>query len=286
MSWVLRGRVNLRCRTAPSHASLEDARRTRPLDEPRLAMRACEGRGVATVDEVLARLEAEGIAVDEQRNLPNGQVQVWTRQLDACVNVWANGTCSVQGADAAELEALLGDLVGTSKRGRRRRPATSPAPSAPRSVPLEAKEPPAEVFVVYGHDAAARTQLEAMLRRWHCEPLILDQLPSEGATIIEKLAKYQEHVGFGVVLATPDDPAPGGELRRARQNVVLELGMLLTKLGRERVAILLKSPSTMERPSDIDGLIYLGFSDNVEEVKVALAREMEARGYVIPVGRL
>ena len=44
-----------------------------------------------------------------------------------------------------------------------------------------------KVFVVYGHDEPARTQLEAMLRRWGMEPLILDQLPSEGQTIIEKL---------------------------------------------------------------------------------------------------
>ena len=44
-----------------------------------------------------------------------------------------------------------------------------------------------DVFVVYGHDENARTQLEAMLRRWNIEPLILDQLPSEGMTVIEKL---------------------------------------------------------------------------------------------------
>jgi predicted nucleotide-binding protein len=45
---------------------------------------------------------------------------------------------------------------------------------------------------------------------------------------------------------------------RARQNVVLELGMLLAKLGRPRVAILLKNQATMERPSDLQGLIYRG----------------------------
>ena len=60
--------------------------------------------------------------------------------------------------------------------------------------------------MVYGHDTTARTQLEAMLRRWELDPLILDQLPSEGQTLIEKLEKYaQSDVGFAVVLATPDD---------------------------------------------------------------------------------
>lgn len=44
-----------------------------------------------------------------------------------------------------------------------------------------------------------------MLRRWDLEPLILDQLPSDGSTIIEKLEKYTNKADFGIVLATPDD---------------------------------------------------------------------------------
>ena len=42
-----------------------------------------------------------------------------------------------------------------------------------------------KIFVVYGHDTGARSQLEAMLRRWGLDPLFLDQLASEGQTIIE-----------------------------------------------------------------------------------------------------
>ncbi len=146
--------------------------------------------------------------------------------------------------------------------------------------------------MVYGHDTDARTQLEAMLWRWNLEPLILDQLPSEGATLIEKLEKYaNDDVRFAVVLATPDDE---GNARgkaderefRARQNVVLELGILLAKLGRPRVAILLKQQEQMERPSDLHGVIYLAFADDVDEVKVTLAKEMAKQGIAIDVGRL
>ena len=42
----------------------------------------------------------------------------------------------------------------------------------------------------------------------------------------------------------------------------------------------------MERPSDIEGLLYMSFTDNVEEVKATLAREMDSKGYSIPVNRL
>ena len=148
---------------------------------------------------------------------------------------------------------------------------------------------PSRVFVVYGHDAAARTQTEAMLRRWGLEPLFLDQLPSEGQTIIEKLEGHTADAQFAVVLATPDDEGhraghPGEKAFRARQNVVLELGMLLEKLGRKRVAILLKEQDKMERPSDIQGLICIPFRDNLEkEAGLSLAKEMCAQGYDIKV---
>ena len=162
------------------------------------------------------------------------------------------------------------------------------------SVPIAPKpeEPNKKVFVVYGHDAPARTQLDAMLRRWGLEPVILDQLPSKGQTIIEKLEDYTEDVGFGVVLATPDDigfPKTHEDQRafRARQNVVLELGMLLVKLGRPKVAILLGNQVEMERPSDIQGLIYIPFKDDLQrEAGPALAKEMAAQGYNIDVARL
>ncbi|MBV9375519.1 MAG: nucleotide-binding protein, partial [Alphaproteobacteria bacterium] len=82
-----------------------------------------------------------------------------------------------------------------------------------------------KVFVVYGHDVGARTQLDAMLRRWQLEPLILDQLPSEGQTIIEKLDHFRQEAHFAVVLVTPDDEGhdkekPNEKAFRARQNVV------------------------------------------------------------------
>lgn len=149
-----------------------------------------------------------------------------------------------------------------------------------------------KVFVVYGHDKDSLYELEAMLRRWKLEPLILDQLPSEGQTLIEKLEKYATEVKFAVVLATPDDKGyrKGHEdeiAYRARQNVVLELCMLLALLGRKKVAILLKKQDGMERPSDIQGLIYLPFYDNLQkDVGSSLAKEMLACGYNISLADL
>ena len=64
---------------------------------------------------------------------------------------------------------------------------------------------------------------------------------------------------------------------RARQNVILELGMVLARLGRSRVAILKKE--SVEDPSDIAGLVYLPFKERVDEVRSMLFRCLEDAGY-------
>lgn len=160
----------------------------------------------------------------------------------------------------------------------------APAPARGAQVVVEAPAGP-PVFIVYGHDIAARDNLELLLRRMGLEPIILANLPAAGDTIIEKLEHYLgEHgnVGYACVLLTPDDEGyKAGKTEekkyRARQNVVLELGMVLARLGRPRVAILHKQ--SVELPGDIDGLIYIAFQERLDEVKTQLFKELEAAGY-------
>jgi predicted nucleotide-binding protein len=80
------------------------------------------------------------------------------------------------------------------------------------------------------------------------------------------------------VLMTPDDE--GGKVgspmsRRARQNVVFELGFFIGALGPDRVAALVKGP--IERPSDFDGVVYISLDDNSWKSK--LGQELEAPGF-------
>jgi len=227
------------------------------------------------VDRVRDLLVGAGYVVEAERGIDYGhQLRL---KNGAIVNVYNTGKVNVQGRDRENVCAVLGLVSGGAS-----------SQVADRPVVRENNR----VFVVYGHDADARTAVEAMLRRWGLEPLILDQLPSQGQTIIEKLESYTADVRFAVVLATPDDEGhraghPDEKAYRARQNVVLELGMLLAKLGRKRVAILLKEQEQMERPSDIQGLIYIPFKDNLEkEAGLILAKEMANQGYRIDVSRI
>lgn len=138
-----------------------------------------------------------------------------------------------------------------------------------------------EVFVVHGRDEGAREKVSRFLERLELKPVVLHEKPNEGRTIIEKLED------FALVLLTPDDE---GRLRdgkgdfkpRARQNVILELGYFLGKLGRERVCALVKEG--VERPTDYDGVVYIPLDDsNGWEMK--LIRELKSAGYDIDANR-
>ena len=139
-----------------------------------------------------------------------------------------------------------------------------------------------KIFIVHGHDDQAREQLELILRRLELEPFILQNNYGGGNTIIEALEQQiYEEAAFGIVLMTPDDygypKSKAEELKlRARQNVILEMGMVLASLGRDRMAILKKG--VLEHPSDVDGVLRLDFNDHVKEVAVRLATRMKKEG--------
>lgn len=224
-------------------------------------------------DEARRLLGEAGLAISTEKRLGNETGTQLRLKNGAIVNVFDNGGFNVQGKNKDAVQAVL----------------SGGAASRPKDAKQLIKR---KVFVVYGHDETSRTQLEAMLRRWGLEPLILDQLPTEGQTVIEKLEGAIAEADFGVVLATPDDEGhrvghPDEKAYRARQNVVLELGMLLANFGRQNVAILLKTQENMERPSDIQGLIYIPFKDDIaKDAGVTLAKTMAARGYQIDVKKL
>jgi len=148
------------------------------------------------------------------------------------------------------------------------------APS-PAAVTLSRK-----IFIVHGHDEGARQTIARFIERIGFEPVILSEQANQGRTIIEKIEAHHD-VGFAVVLLTPDDI--GGKtidlLRpRARQNVLLELGYFIARLGRGRVCTLAKG--ALEIPTDFAGVVWEPLDDG-GAWKQALARELVATGYAI-----
>ena len=144
------------------------------------------------------------------------------------------------------------------------------------------------VFVVHGRDEAAKQTVARYLEGLGLEPVILQEQPSQGRTIIEKFEDYAQTVGFAVILGIPDDIGGlAGEADnlqpRMRQNVVLELGYFAGAIGRKRVCALLKGG--VERPSDYDGVIYIPL-DDFGGWQMELAKEMRAAGLPVDLNRL
>jgi predicted nucleotide-binding protein len=129
-----------------------------------------------------------------------------------------------------------------------------------------------------------------ILHKLELEPFVLANKSGNGMTIIEALeneivSDATEKCKFGIVLLTPDDMGyakKDGETKaepRARQNVVLEMGMLISSLKRSNVAILKKGH--LEVPSDANGIIYLSFNDHVKEVVPRLVERLQNAGIVV-----
>lgn len=137
------------------------------------------------------------------------------------------------------------------------------------------------VFIVHGHDEGPRETVARFITQVGLEPVILHEQANRGMTISEKLIAYGS-VGFAVVLLTPDDLGRAKEADRegprARQNVVLELGYFIGRLGRQRVCALLKGE--IEIPSDFMGVAYTKV-DEGGGWRQELARELQAAGYEI-----
>ena len=135
------------------------------------------------------------------------------------------------------------------------------------------------VFLVHGHDEAARETVARFLEKIGLKPVILHEQASAGKTIIEKLECHSD-VDFAVVLLTPDDLGAAVATRetlnpRARQNVVLELGYFVGKLGRNRVCALHREP--LELPSDVLGVVYVPL-DEGGGWRLLVARELRQAG--------
>ncbi|ENM3757312.1 nucleotide-binding protein [Vibrio cholerae] len=139
-----------------------------------------------------------------------------------------------------------------------------------------------KVFVVHGHDNAAKSEMARFLDKAGLEPIILHEQASSSRTIIEKIEAHSD-VGYAVILYTACDigakKVTTPELQsRARQNVVFEHGYFIGRLGRPRVSALLADG--VEAPNDVSGVVYIDL-DTRGAWKMDLAKELNEAGYTV-----
>lgn len=137
-----------------------------------------------------------------------------------------------------------------------------------------------KVFIVHGREDGLKEATARFLQTIGLEPVILHEQASGNRTVIEKIERYGD-VSFAVVLLTPDDTgALKGEepVPRARQNVLLELGYFMGRLGRANVCALRQGQ--VDVPTDFAGVIWIDL-DPAGAWKVGLAKELKEAGHTI-----
>jgi predicted nucleotide-binding protein len=140
-------------------------------------------------------------------------------------------------------------------------------------------------FIVHGHDHKSLYELKDYLQNTLGldQPVVLQQMPGGGRTLIEKFETEAEAIELVFVLLTPDDEIAdpsdtNTKKRRARQNVILEMGFFLGKLGRESGKILLLHKGPVDIPSDIAGIEYIDITNGIESAGEKIRRELQALG--------
>lgn len=224
-----------------------------------------------SIDDLKQKLQE---VTGQWKDLPNGGHQFKTT-VGCYVNFYSNGTINFQGNDENMKSYLKGQIFDGHEN---------------LTSDLQQEIKNKKIFIVHGHDHIALEQLELILRRVDLSPYILMNQGETSSTIIEALEKSIINKStVGIVLMTPDDIGKaqnqeGDPNPRARQNVILELGILIGAVGRDNIILLKKG--NIEMPSDINGVLYLEFNNHVREKGNNLLKALQDRGIYIDSNKI
>ncbi len=143
-----------------------------------------------------------------------------------------------------------------------------------------------DIFIVHGHNNETKQTVARTIEKLGLKAIILHEMKNKGRTIIEKLEEESANAGFAVILMTADDfgraKTEEHEQPRARQNVIIEMGYFIGKLGRERVMTLLEEG--IDKPGDTDGIVYTPI-DSAGAWKFELISELQGAGFNVDAKR-
>ncbi len=228
-----------------------------------------------TLEDLKVGVEACGLSGDWQENHATGK-HSFRSKTGEILNWWpSKGTLQFQGKSSHLFQTdLEKSLLGKT--------------SVSKTTQVVAQK---KIFIVHGHDREAREQLELILMKLGLNPFVLQNADSGSKTIVEALEQniYNE-AALGIILITPDDygynktQTDADRQPRARQNVVLEMGMVMASIGRDRMIILKKG--ALELPSDAAGIQYHEFNDHVREIVPKLVQRLQQLGFEIETANI
>lgn len=163
-------------------------------------------------------------------------------------------------------------------------PVTTPGGLSKAVVTPSGTDPGLQnIFIVHGHDTAAKDAVHLfLLRLTGKDAIIMHEQGNEGQSLMNKLETSAATASYAVVLLTADDEGKAKNdadfSPRGRQNVVFEMGYFMGKLGVKKVAVLYEAG--VEEPGDVRGMVYISYNATYgTEWKAKLAGELIKAGF-------
>jgi len=139
-----------------------------------------------------------------------------------------------------------------------------------------------KIFIIHGHDDHLKKEVQLLLERADLDDVVLHERPDKGRNLIDKLIEEGVSACYVIALLSPDDYQADGSYR-ARQNVVLEIGYFLGKLGKSKVRMIVKKG--IEIPSDLQGILYEPY-DASGNWRMRLLKEIKAAGIEVNINKV
>jgi predicted nucleotide-binding protein len=142
-----------------------------------------------------------------------------------------------------------------------------------------------DVYIVHGYNEQMKSVVVRAIEQLKLASVILHEHPDKGKNIFQKFTDYPNPIYVIVLLSADEvayekDHSPETAQYRATQNVILELGYFIGKIGRERVLVLHETVSNFEIPTDYRGIPFVPF-DKVGGWISELVKNLTALGIYI-----
>ncbi len=222
----------------------------------------------ATREQAVAWFGADSVYVQQLEQIERDRKRAWNRMS----------------ANWQTLQKLLPVAEAMRDEVRLDREPQTPA-DRPPATPLGQ-----EIFVVHGRDVQMKLAVARALQKLGLSALVLSEEERQDTSFMARIAEHPD-VGFAIVLLAPDEmgyaagAAPRPARPRGSQDLILQLGYFLGRLGPERVLALYRPLEGFELPTDPTHLLFTPF-DAVGRWQFDLLKQLKACGYQVDAGRL
>lgn len=133
------------------------------------------------------------------------------------------------------------------------------------------------IFIIHGHDELNTHRLFNLIQNdFSLNPIAIFMKPGQSKIILDKFEDEASVCSFAFALFSKDDELikPNEKYFQARPNVIFESGWFTSRLGKDRIVLLLQNDVKIH--SDLEGISRIQFDLNIEEKYKDIRNELIA----------